>query len=75
MVGRNGSTRACTFGTLTIGRGHDGESTGASAGWPDPPVPGLPMPARMRTSGCLVSVVASLVLTLALNLLLRACAG
>lgn len=31
------------------------------------------MPARIRTSGCLVSIIASVVLTVVLNLLLRAC--
>jgi hypothetical protein len=30
---------------------------------------------RIRTSGCLFSIVASIVLTIALNLLLRGCAG
>jgi hypothetical protein len=33
------------------------------------------MPVRIRTSGCLVSIVASIVLTVVLNLLLRGCAG
>lgn len=28
---------------------------------------------KFRTSGCLVSIVASIVLTVALNLMLRAC--
>jgi hypothetical protein len=31
--------------------------------------------ARIRTSGCLASIVASIVLTVALNLLLRGCAA
>lgn len=31
------------------------------------------MPVRIKTSGCLASIVASIVLTLALNLLLRSC--
>lgn len=31
------------------------------------------MPVKMRTSGCLVSIVLSIVLTVALNLLLRSC--
>ena len=31
------------------------------------------MPVRVRTSGCLLSIVLSVVLTVALNLLLRAC--
>lgn len=31
------------------------------------------MPVKFSTSGCLVSIVASIVLTVALNLLLRAC--
>lgn len=31
------------------------------------------MAGRLRASGCLVSIVASIVLTLALNLLLRSC--
>lgn len=31
------------------------------------------MPVKVRTSGCLVSIVASIVLTVVLNLLLRAC--
>jgi len=35
----------------------------------------LYMPPRIRTSGCLISIVASIVLTVALNLLLRACTG
>jgi hypothetical protein len=30
---------------------------------------------RIRTSGCLVSIVASVLLTVALNLLLRGCTG
>jgi hypothetical protein len=33
------------------------------------------MPVRIRTSGCLVSIVASIVLTVVLNLLLRGCAS
>jgi hypothetical protein len=33
------------------------------------------MPVKIRTSGCLVSIVASIVLTIALNLLLRACSA
>lgn len=33
------------------------------------------MPVRIRTSGCLVSIVASIVLTVVLNLALRACTG
>jgi hypothetical protein len=32
------------------------------------------MAVRIRTSGCLISIIASLALTLLLNLLLRACA-
>ena len=31
------------------------------------------MPVKVRTSGCLISIVASVVLTIAVNLLLRAC--
>jgi hypothetical protein len=31
------------------------------------------MPIRIRTSGCLFSIIASLLLTLLLNLALRAC--
>lgn len=31
------------------------------------------MPVKVRTTGCLISIVASIVLTIALNLLLRAC--
>jgi len=31
------------------------------------------MPVQVRMSGCLFSIIASLLLTLALNLLLRAC--
>jgi hypothetical protein len=31
------------------------------------------MPVQFRTSGCLFSIIASVVLTLLLNLLLRAC--
>lgn len=31
------------------------------------------MPVRIRTSGCLLSLIASVVLTIVLNLLLRAC--
>jgi hypothetical protein len=34
---------------------------------------GRAMALRVRTSGCLFSIIASVVLTLALNLLLRAC--
>jgi hypothetical protein len=33
------------------------------------------MPVKIRTSGCLISIVASIVLTVALNLMLRACSG
>ena len=33
------------------------------------------MAPRIRTSGCLLSIIASVVLTVALNLLLRACMG
>jgi hypothetical protein len=33
------------------------------------------MPVRIRTSGCLISIVASIVLTVLLNLGLRACTG
>jgi hypothetical protein len=33
------------------------------------------MPVTIRTSGCLISIVASIVLTVALNLMLRACSG
>ena len=33
------------------------------------------MSPRIRTSGCLISIVASIVLTVTLNLLLRACTG
>jgi hypothetical protein len=33
------------------------------------------MPIRVRTAGCLWSIVASVVLTIVLNVLLRACAG
>lgn len=31
------------------------------------------MPMKIRTSGCLVSIVASVVLTVVLNLMLRSC--
>jgi hypothetical protein len=31
------------------------------------------MPVRIRTSGCLISIVASIVLTVVLNLMLRSC--
>ena len=33
------------------------------------------MPVKIRTSGCLISIVASVVLTVVLNLALRACTG
>jgi len=33
------------------------------------------MPVKIRTSGCLPGIVASIVLTVALNLMLRACTG
>jgi hypothetical protein len=33
------------------------------------------MPVKIRTTGCLVSIVASIVLTVVANLLLRACVG
>ena len=33
------------------------------------------MPIRVRTSGCLFSIIASVVLTVVLNLMLRACSG
>jgi hypothetical protein len=32
------------------------------------------MPVKIRTSGCLISIVASIVLTVVLNLALRGCA-
>jgi hypothetical protein len=35
----------------------------------------LPMPARVRLAGCLPSLVISVVLTILLNLGLRACSG
>jgi hypothetical protein len=33
------------------------------------------MPIKFRSSGCLFSIIASVVLTVGLNLLLRGCAG
>jgi hypothetical protein len=36
---------------------------------------GVTMPVQVRTSGCLISIIASVVLTILLNLMLRACAG
>jgi hypothetical protein len=33
------------------------------------------MPVRMHRSGCLISIIASVVLTVALNLMLRGCAA
>jgi hypothetical protein len=33
------------------------------------------MPVKIRTSGCLISIIASVVLTVVLNLALRACTG
>jgi hypothetical protein len=33
------------------------------------------MPVRIKTAGCLFSIVASIVLTIVLNLMLRACSG
>lgn len=33
------------------------------------------MPVRFKTSGCLASIVLSILLTVVLNLVLRACAG
>ena len=33
------------------------------------------MPVKIRSTGCLVSIVASIVLTVALNLLLWSCSG
>lgn len=33
------------------------------------------MPMKVRTSGCLFSIVASVVLTVLLNVMLRGCAG
>jgi hypothetical protein len=33
------------------------------------------MPMQVRTSGCLFSIVASIVLTVLLNVLLRGCSG
>lgn len=33
------------------------------------------MPIRFRSTGCLISIVASVVLTVALNLLLWSCSG
>ena len=36
---------------------------------------GPPMSVKFRTTGCLFSIIASIVLTVALNLLLRTCSG
>jgi hypothetical protein len=36
---------------------------------------GFAVPVQFKTSGCLFSIVASVVLTVVLNLMLRACAG
>ena len=36
---------------------------------------GPSMPVKFRTTGCLFSIIASVVLTVALNLLLRACSA
>ena len=33
------------------------------------------MPVKIKTTGCLFSIIASVVLTVALNLMLRACSG
>jgi hypothetical protein len=33
------------------------------------------VPVRFRASGCVYSIIASIVLTVVLNLLMRACAG
>ena len=33
------------------------------------------MPVRFRTSGCLISIIVSVVLTVALNLMLRGCSA
>lgn len=33
------------------------------------------MPVKIKTSGCLISIVASIVLTVVLNLMLRGCSG
>ena len=38
-----------------------------------PPQPGPRMAIRFRTSGCLFSIIASVVLTILLNLMLRGC--
>jgi hypothetical protein len=35
----------------------------------------MKMAVRIRTMGCMASIVASIVLTVVLNLLLRACSG
>jgi hypothetical protein len=36
---------------------------------------GPAMPVKFKTTGCLFSIIASVVLTVALNLMLRACSG
>ncbi len=38
-------------------------------------IPASSMPVKIRTSGCLFSIIASIVLTVVLNLLLRSCTG
>jgi hypothetical protein len=45
-----------------------------SALWQATPFASVAVPVQFKTSGCLFSIVASIVLTIVLNLLLRACA-
>jgi hypothetical protein len=46
----------------------------ASAPWTREHTVSAIVPIQFKTSGCLFSIVASIVLTIVLNLLLRACA-
>lgn len=47
----------------------------AGAARPEPCIEEKRMAVRVRTTGCLFSIVASIVLTIVLNLLLRACSS
>lgn len=68
--------RSCGAEGMAIARPQDADSGVegrriAQGGMP--PATGARMPVRIRTSGCLFSIIASLLLTLLLNLALRAC--
>ena len=81
--GRDGSTGACQErecaeqagrGEAARSRAPPGAGGMASAPWSREHTVSAIVPIQFKTSGCLFSIVASIVLTIVLNLLLRACA-